>query len=297
MGEGPKRDLIGYGTEPPPAPWPGGARIAVNFCINYEEGGERSPLNGDDGAEARVSDLIVERRMGARDLNMESCYNFGARVGYWRLLKAFTERGLPATVNLVGLAGELVPQPLSAMIKAGFDLHPHGWRWIDFHTLSEAEERAMIQRSIDQVVALTGAAPLGYYAGMPSMNTARLAAEMGFAYHSDVYDDERPYWQTEFSRPILAMPYSLDTNDSRFARGEGYDTADQFERYIRDSFDVLYGEGGGMLTIGLHARLIGRPGRIGALYRLLDYISEHEGAWIARRDDIARAWIAAYPPG
>lgn len=293
---GPRRDLIGYGATPPKAPWPNGARIAVNFCINYEEGGERSVLNGDDGAEARVSDLIVERRIGTRDLNMESCYNFGSRVGYWRLLRAFTDRGLPATINLVGLAGDLVPDPLAAMIAAGFDIQLHGWRWIDYHSLGEDEERVHIQKGIDQVMRLTGHAPLGNYAGLPSLNTRRLSAEMGFLYDSDAYDDERPYWSTEFSRPILVLPYSLETNDSRFSRGEGYETADQFATFIKDSFDTLYAEGGTMLTVGLHARLIGRPGRIKALHQIFDHITAHPDVWVARRGDIAKAWATAYPP-
>ncbi|MBY8976028.1 polysaccharide deacetylase family protein [Rhodobacteraceae bacterium NNCM2] len=293
---GPERDLIGYGAAPPRAPWPNGARIAVNFCINYEEGAERSILNGDDGSEDRLSDVIVERRMGARDLNIESSYNFGSRVGYWRLLRAFTDRGLTATVNLVGHAGELVPDPLAAMIGAGFDLQLHGWRWIDHHTLTEVEERAHIQKGIDQVIRLTGERPLGTYAGLPSMNTRRLSAEMGFLYNSDAYDDERPYWSTEYLHPILIMPYSLETNDSRFARGEGYETADQFVTFISDSFDTLYAEGGTMLTIGLHARIIGRPGRIKALHQIFDHITAHTDVWIARRGDIARVWADAYPP-
>ncbi|MEM9059892.1 MAG: polysaccharide deacetylase family protein [Pseudomonadota bacterium] len=296
MTESPKRDMVGYGATPPTAPWPAGKRIAVNFCINYEEGGERSILNGDDGSEDRISDVIVERRMGGRDLNIESSYNFGSRVGYWRLLKAFTDRGLPATINLVGLAGEQVPEPLNAMLEAGFDIQCHGWRWIDYATLSEAEERTHIAQSVAQAERLTGAKPLGYYAGLPSVNTRRLVSEAGFLYDSDAYDDERPYWSTEFSRPLLVLPYSLDTNDSRFARGAGYETGDQFVRYIKDSFDVLRAEGGAMLTIGLHARLIGRPGRIGALWEILDYISGHPDAWIARRCDIAQVWINAHPP-
>lgn len=296
MAHGPVRDLVGYGATPPRAPWPDGKRIAVNFCINYEEGGERTVLNGDDGSEDRIADVIVKRRLGHRDLNMEQSYGFGARVGYWRLLRAFTERDLPATINLVGHAGEALPDPLKEMIAAGFDIQCHGWRWIDYHTLSEAEEWRHIERSVEQVVRLTGEKPLGYYAGLPSLNTRRLVAEAGFLYDSDAYDDERPYWSTEYSRPILVMPYSLDTNDSRFSRGEGYETGDQFVRYVKDSFDVLRAEGGTMLTVGLHARLIGRPGRIGALWEILDYISGHDETWIARRREIAEAWIAAYPP-
>lgn len=297
---GPSRDLLGYGATPPRAPWPDGARIAVNFCVNYEEGGERSILNGDDGAEARVSDLIVERAIGQRDLNMESCYNYGARVGYWRILTAFTKRNLPATINLVGLAGELVPDPLAAMIDAGWDIQPHGWRWIDYATLSEEDERAHIAQSVDQVIRLTGAPPLGYYAGLPSVNTRRLVCEQaGFAYDSDAYDDDLPYWNTDFERPLLVLPYSLETNDSRFARGEGYNVGREFVEYITDTFDTLYAEGVAgapkMMTIGIHARLLGRPGRIGALHKILDYMTTHDRVWIARRGDIARAWASAYP--
>lgn len=297
----PIRDLIGYGAALPRAPWPGNARIAVNFCVNYEEGGERSTLNGDDGSENRVSDLVSPRRIGTRDLNMEENYAYGARVGYWRILQSFAERHLKATVNLVGLAGELVPAPLAAMVAQGWDLQPHGWRWIDYATLPEAEERAHIALSIAQVERLTGTGPLGYYAGMPSLNTRRIVAEHGgFLYDSDSYDDELPYWSTEFSRPLLVMPYSLETNDSRFGRAEGYQVAREFVEYITDSFDRLYAEGTvrpRMLTIGLHARLIGRPGRIGALTQILDHMLARDRVWIARRGDIARAWARAFPPG
>lgn len=294
----PRRDLAGYGAERPDPQWPGGARVAVNFCINYEEGAELCVLNGDDRSETRVSDLVVPGRTGARDLNMESNYEFGSRVGYWRLIRAFTERGLPATVNLVGLAGELVPEPLAAMIEAGFDLQPHGWRWIDFHDLTEDQERAFIRKSYRQVVALTGAPPLGYYAGMPSINTRRLAIEEGFVYDSDSFNDELPYWTRDFGKPHLVIPYSLETNDSRFGRKEGYQVGDEFFTYLKDSFDILHAEGArqaGMMTVGLHARLVGRPGRIGALCRFLDYVAGHGEAWICRRDDIARHWMRAHP--
>jgi len=294
----PSRDLVGYGANPPHAKWPGGARVAVNFCINYEEGAELCILNGDDRSEARVSDLVVKSRPGARDLNMESNYEYGSRVGYWRILKAFTTRGLPATVNLVGLAGELVPDPLVAMIEAGFDLQPHGWRWIDYHDMPEAQERALIRQSREQVRHLTGHPPLGYYAGMPSLNTRRLAIEEGYVFDSDCYNDDLPWWSHDFGRPHLVIPYSLETNDSRFGRSEGYQVGEEFATYIRDSFDVLYAEGADspkMMTIGLHARLLGRPGRIGALHRILDYTAGHEGVWITRREDIARHWMKAHP--
>ena len=295
----PERDLIGYGGDLPHANWPGDARIAVNFCINYEEGGERCLLNGDDRSEDRVSDLVVASRLGARDLNMESNYEYGARAGYWRLLEAFTRRGLNATVNLVGLAGERNPLALRAMVDAGFDLQPHGWRWIDYHTLSESEEREHIARSIAQVEELTGSKPLGYYAGLPSINTRRLVVEAGcFLYDSDAYNDDLPYWSTEFGRPHLVLPYSLDTNDSRFGRREGFQVGREFFDYIRDTFDWLYREGETrprMMTIGLHARLLGRPGRIGSLHRILDYMLSHGRVWICRREEIARHWAERHP--
>ena len=225
----PTRDFIGYADQPPPVVWPDEARVAVNFCINYEEGGELCILNGDDRSEVRVSDVAVTARHGNRDLNIESSYEYGARVGYWRLLKAFTDRGLQATVNLVGLAGEQNPKALRAMIDAGFDLQPHGWRWIDFDSLDEATERDYIQRSIKQVQELTGTAPLGYYAGLPSLNTRKLVVEAGsFLYDSDVYNDDLPYWSSDYPE-LLLVPYSLDTNDSKFGRAEhDYQVGEEF---------------------------------------------------------------------
>lgn len=295
---GPTRDFLGYADAPPFADWPDGARIVVNFCINYEEGGELSILEGDAHSETRISDVAVPPIEGGRDLNIESSYEYGSRVGYWRLLRAFTDRGLTATVNLVGRAGEVNPQALAAMIDAGFDLHPHGWRWIDYATLSRAEEAAMIGKSIAQVRDLTGAAPLGYYAGMPSMNTRALAREAGFLYSSDVNNDDLPYWSPDHPG-LLLVPYALDTNDSRFGRdGGGYVLGEEFFTYLRDTFDQLYAEGGDrpkMMTVGLHARLLGRPGRIGALHRILDYMMKRDDVWIARRDDIARHWQQRHP--
>ncbi len=295
----PARDLIGYRNDPPKADWPNGARIAVNFCINYEEGAEMCILNGDERSEVRVSDVAVEARYGARDLNIESSYEYGARVGYWRLLNAFTERGLTGTVNLVGVAGEANPYALDAMIEAGFDLQLHGWRWIDYHTLGEDEERGHIAKGVEQAVRLTGEHPLGYYAGLPSINTRRLVVEEGgFLYDSDTYSDDLPYWTNDFGKPHLVMPYSLDTNDSRFARKEGYEVGADFVTYISDAFDCLYAEGAAtpkMLTVGLHARLLGRPGRIGALHKILDHMLAHEGVWICRRGDIAKHWVERHP--
>jgi len=295
----PSRDFIGYADQPPVVVWPDEARIAVNFCINYEEGGELCVLNGDDRSEVRVSDVAVETRIGGRDLNIESSYEYGSRVGYWRLLKAFTDRDLLATVNLVGLAGWQNPKALRAMIDAGFDLQPHGWRWFDYNDLEASAERECIRNSIEQVRQLTGEPPLGYYAGLPSLNTRRLIVEEdNFLYDSDVYNDDLPYWSPDYPE-LLLVPYSLDTNDSKFSRGDhDYQLGDEFFTYLKDSFDILYAEGEThpkMMTIGLHARLIGRPGRIGSLHKFLDYVLGHERVWVCRRDDLARYWAEHYP--
>lgn len=294
--QNPSRQLSGYGRNRPDFDWPSGGKVAVNFCVNYEEGGELCVLNGDDRSEGRIADVAVTSRMGQRDLNIEQSYEYGSRVGYWRLIDAFSARGLKATVNIVGLAAEQVPGPLAAMIAEGWDLQPHGWRWIDFNELTEAEEREMIHRSTEQVVRLTGAAPLGYYAGMPSMNTRRLAIEAGYLYDSDCYNDDLPWWTRDFGKPHLCVPYSLDTNDSKFARREGYDTGSQFVEYVCDSFDTLIRENrAAMMTVGLHARLIGRPGRIGAVHRILDHVMAEPGAWICRRDDLVRHFMEVCP--
>ncbi|HEY5739676.1 MAG TPA: polysaccharide deacetylase family protein [Gammaproteobacteria bacterium] len=298
----PTRDFIGYADRPPNVNWPGDARVAVNFCINYEEGGELCVLNGDDRSEIRLSDVDVVARPGGRDLNIESSYEYGSRVGYWRLLKAFTDRGLTATVNLVGLAGQRNPRALRAMIDAGFDLQPHGWRWFDYHELDVDTEREYIRRSIEQVRELTGEPPLGYYAGLPSLNTRRLVVEAKcFVYDSDVYNDDLPYWSPDYPG-LLLVPYSLDTNDSKFGRAESdYQLGEEFFTYLKDSFDTLYAEGETqpkMMTVGLHARLVGRPGRIGSLHAFLDYLQGHERVWICRRGDLARHWIEHHPnPG
>jgi peptidoglycan/xylan/chitin deacetylase (PgdA/CDA1 family) len=295
----PTRDFIGYADQPPAVDWPGEARIAVNFCINYEEGGELCVQNGDDRSEVRLSDVAVSTRPGGRDLNIESSYEYGSRVGYWRILRAFTDRGLRATVNLVGLAGWQNPRALQAMIDAGFDLQPHGWRWIDYYDLDPSEEREYIRNSVEQVRELTGQAPLGYYAGLPSMNTRRLVVEAGnFLYDSDVYNDDLPYWSPDYPG-LLLVPYSLDTNDSKFARAESdYQLGEEFFTYLKNSFDILYAEGESqpkMMTVGLHARLIGRPGRIASLHDFLDYLQTRDRVWICRRDDLARHWAKQHP--
>lgn len=295
----PTRDFIGYADAPPQVEWPGGARVAVNFCLNYEEGGELCILNGDDRSEQRISDVAVESLIGRRDLNIESSYEYGSRVGYWRLLRAFTDRGLSCTVNIVGRAAEANPVAIRQMVAAGFDLQLHGWRWIDHDPLTEEEEREHIRRQIALATELSGEAPLGYYAGMPSMNTRKLVVEAGnFLYDSDVYNDDLPYWSPDHPGHLL-VPYSLDTNDSRFGRGDRcYQVGGEFVEYITDSFDLLHAEGRTrpqMMTVGLHARLLGRPGRIGALHRILDHMTARGDVWICRRGDLARHWAAQHP--
>ncbi len=296
----PTRDFIGYGADTPKVEWPNGARVAVNFCLNYEEGGELCVLDGDDRSEVRISDVAVEARLGRRDLNIESSYEYGSRVGYWRMLRAFAERGLQGTVNVVGSAVEKNPLAIRAMIGAGFDLQLHGWRWIDHDALDAATERAHIARQIALAAEIGGGgAPLGYYAGMPSMNTRRLVVETGrFLYDSDVYNDDLPYWSPDYPGHLL-VPYSLDTNDSRFGRGDRcYQVGGEFVEYIKDSFDLLHAEGAArpqMMTVGLHARLIGRPGRIGALHRILDHMMARGDVWICRRGDLAQHWARHHP--
>ena len=296
----PPRDLVGFGATPPQVEWPGGARVAVNFCINYEEGAEMCVVNGDDRSEVRLSNQNVKPRVGARDLNIESDYEYGSRAGFWRIMRAFRDRGLPATVNLVGLAGELNPRALEAIAESGFDVQPHGWRWIDYHGMSADEERALIAKCVAQVERITGEHPLGYYAGLPSENTRRLVVEEGgFLYDSDCYNDDLPYWTHDHGKPHLVLPYSLDTNDSRFTLGLGYMVAEQFATYIRNSLHCLHVEGEShpkMMTIGLHARLIGRPGRIAALHAILDDMAGDNAVWVCRRGDLARHWAENYPP-
>lgn len=291
------RDHVGYGAERPRFEWPGGARVALNFCLNYEEGGERNVLDGDDRSEDRICDVAVTPRVGRRDLNAEQSYEYGARVGYWRMLRAFEARGLPATVNLVGAAAERNPHAIRAMVAAGMDVQLHGWRWLDHDGTPEEAERADLARAIAQAEAIAGERPAGVYMGMPSMNSRRLAAEAGLLYQSDVYNDDLPYWAPDHPG-LLLMPYSLDTNDSRFARTNGgYQIAAEFAAYVADGLDVLLSEPGpSMMTVGLHARLIGRPSRFAAVHRILDDAMAREGVWIARRDDVARAFAERMPP-
>lgn len=294
------RDLIGYAGDPPFADWPGGARIAVNFCVNYEEGAEYCLLNGDDQHETLFTDLgAMEALAGERHLNIESAYEYGSRVGFWRILEVLTKRRLKFTVNAVGLALEQNPAAAEAIARADCDIQAHAWRWIDYQFVEEETEREHIRLCVDTIQRLTGARPLGWYTGRPSLNTRRLVVEEGgFLYDSDSYNDDLPYWTHQYGSPHLVLPYSLDTNDSSFTRPIGFSTADEAVRYWCDSFERLLREGQSrpkMMTIGLHGRIIGRPGRIGALERFLDHLDRRDGVWVCRRVDIARHWMERHP--
>ncbi len=297
----PGRDFVGYGGRPPDPAWPGGARLAVNLVLNYEEGAEYSLGEGDGIAESVLSDLAAAPPIeGGRNLNIESLYEYGSRVGFWRILELFRERALPFTVNAVGRALELNPRAAAAIAEADADVQSHGWRWIDYHAVPEDVEREHIAQCVETIERLVGAPPLGWYTGRPSPNTRRLVVEHGgFLYDSDAYNDDLPYWTTDYGRPHLILPYSLDCNDSRCARNQGFDHADDFFVFMRDVFDWLYREGEKtprMMSVGLHCRLIGRPGRIAGLARFLDYLMAHDKVWICKRLEIARHWLEHHPP-
>ena len=294
------RDMIGYGADPPHSHWPGDARLALQFVINYEEGAENSILHGDPAAESFLSEIIgAQPILGARHMNIESLYEYGSRAGFWRLHRAFTSRGLPVTVYGVAMALERNPAAVAAMIEAGWEIASHGYRWIDYQQVPEPVEREHLERAIEIHRRATGERPLGWYLGRCSPNTHRLVAEEGgFLYNADSYADDLPYWDTTHGRAQLIVPYTLDTNDMRFATAQGFNSGDQFFAYLKDTFDVLYREGEHsprMMSVGLHCRLAGRPGRAAALERFLDYACAHDHVWITRRIDIARHWIATQP--
>ncbi len=294
------RDMIGYGAEPPHAQWPNGAKIAVSFVLNYEEGGENCVLHGDKASEAFLSEIIGAQPIpDARHMNMESIYEYGSRAGVWRLLRLFQEFNMPLTVYAVGMALERYPALAEAFVTLGHEVASHGYRWIDYQHIPAEVERADMLRSIDAIRRLTGERPLGWYLGRCSPNTWRLVAEEGgFLYNSDSYADDLPYWDRQFGKPQLIIPYTLDANDMRFATAQGFHTGDQFFAYLRDAFDALYAEGASapkMMSIGLHCRLVGRPGRVIGLRRFLDHIARHSGVWVTRRVDIARHWMATHP--
>ncbi|WP_337052346.1 allantoinase PuuE [Pseudoxanthomonas sp. USHLN014] len=298
------RDLIGYGRDAPHADWPGGARIAVQFVLNYEEGGENNVLHGDAGSEQFLSEIVGAASYPARHMSMESIYEYGSRVGVWRILREFERRGLPLTVFGVAMAMARHPEATAAFVELGHEVASHGWRWIHYQDMDPATEREHLQRAVELHTRLTGSAPLGWYTGRDSPNTRRLVVEHGgFAYDADYYGDELPFWtQVETAdgarKPHLVVPYTLDANDMRFATPQGFNTATQFFDYLRDSFDVLYAEGEDapkMLSVGMHCRLLGRPGRLIALQRFLDHIARHDKVWVCRRIDIARHWQQRHP--
>lgn len=298
------RDLIGYGRQPPHADWPAGARIAVQFVLNYEEGGESNILHGDSESERFLSEIIGASGYAARHMSMESIYEYGSRVGVWRLLNEFEKRELPLTIFGVAMALQRHPELAKTFVDLGHEIACHGLRWIHYQNIDESTERDHMLTALETIEQLTGVTPLGWYTGRDSPNTRRLVVENGnLLYDSDYYGDDLPFW-TEVktsdgeTKPHLIVPYTLDTNDMRFATPQGFNSGEQFYQYLRDSFDVLYAEGEStpkMLSIGLHCRLTGRPGRFGALQRFLDHIQSHDRVWICRRIDIARHWIDRHP--
>jgi putative urate catabolism protein len=290
------RDLAGYGPTPPDPRWPGGARVAVQFVINYEEGAENSVLNGDKGSEAFLSDMVGAASHPDRAMAMESLYEYGSRAGFWRLHRLFTARGVPVTVFGVAKAMEMNPAAVEAMRAAGWEIASHGLRWIDYQYQPEEVERAHIAEAIALHTRLTGSRPLGWYQGRTSPNTARLVAEEGgFLYDADSYADDLPYWDHRHGRAQLIVPYSLDANDMKMVALNGFTEGAQFFNYLRDTFDQLREEGGRMMSVGLHGRIAGRPARTRAVARFLDHVLASGDAWIARRIDIARHWMEVHP--
>jgi putative urate catabolism protein len=306
------RDMVGYGRVPPHAQWPNDARVAVQFVLNYEEGAENSVLHGDKVSETFLSEIIGAQAFEMRHMSMESLYEYGSRAGLWRLLRVFEERRLPLTIFGVAMALKRNPEAVAAFRELGHEMACHGLRWISYQHLDEDTERAHMAEAVQIIRELTGAPPLGWYTGRDSPNTRRLVVEHGgFSYDSDYYGDDLPFWQQveirsadggRIKRAHLVVPYTLDTNDMRFAAMQGFNSGTQFFDYLKDAFDVLYREGDPaglgrpkMLSIGLHCRLAGRPARVASLARFLDYIQSHDKVWITRRIDIADHWRATHP--
>ncbi len=291
------RDLIGYGRTPPHAAWPGGARIAIQCVLNYEEGAERNILDGDAECETFLSDMANPPAIAARHMSMEQIYEYGSRAGVWRLLRLFARYDLPLTVFGVALAMQRNPAVVEAFLEAGHEIASHGWRWINYQSVSEEDERRDMARAIEVHTRLTGERPLGWYTGRTSPNTRRLVAEEGgFLYDADDYSDDLPFWTQAAGKPHLIVPYSLETNDMRFG-GAGMQTGEEFFAYLRDTFDVLYAEGADrpkMMSVGLHCRLAGRPGKMAGLEQFLRYALGHGDVWFCRRIDIARHWRAEH---
>lgn len=297
------RDLEGYRGAPPNPKWPGGARIALQFVLNYEEGGEMCVLHGDTESESFLSEILAPPFAAARHLTMESVYEYGARAGAWRILNLFRERQTPLTVFAVASAMEKNPAPIERALADGHEICSHGWRWINYHGVPEAIEREHLQKAVETHARICGERPLGWYTGRTSENTRKLVAEEGgFLYDADDYSDDLPFWSRVVaapSAPHLVVPYTLDCNDMRFSAPHGFATGGQFYDYLRDNFDALYREGETapkMMSVGLHCRLVGRPGRLEGLRRFLDYALSHKNVWFARRLEIARHWRDRFPP-
>ncbi|MCJ0903052.1 allantoinase PuuE [Rhodococcus sp. ARC_M6] len=298
------RDMVGYGKNPPHPQWPGDARIALQFVLNYEEGGERNVLDGDDGSETFLSEMTPAEAFPNRHMSMESIYEYGSRAGLWRVLRIFEKRRLPLTIFAVARALERNPEAVSAFRELGHEIACHGLRWTSYQTVGVERERADMAEAVAILRDLTGSAPLGWYTGRDSPNTRQLVVEHGgFVYDSDSYADDLPYWvdvpRGDETVKHLVVPYTLDTNDMRFASPAGFPSGDQFFAHLRDAFDVLYSEGAAgapkMLSVGLHCRIIGRPARAAALERFLDHVQAHENVWITRRIDIAQHWKSVHP--
>jgi len=291
------RDFEGYGPNPPDPRWPGGARVALSIVLNYEEGAENTVLNGDAGSELYLHEVAGGSPvLGERNRTVESQFDYGARAGAWRVLRLFQERGLRATIYAVGRALELNPKLAAAFTAQGHEVASHGWRWIDYHGVDEATERAEIARCVETITRLTGTAPVGWYTGRISPRTRRLVAEHGgFLYDSDAYDDDLPHWVRVDGKPTLVIPYTLDNNDMKFAVPPGFAGNDGYEQHLRDSLDLLRREGGRMMSIGIHCRIAGRPARAAALARFLDHVAACPDVWVATRAEIARHWMAEHP--
>ncbi|HEX3793372.1 MAG TPA: allantoinase PuuE [Acidimicrobiales bacterium] len=293
------RNFVGYGQHPPDPQWPNGARIAVQFVLNYEEGGEMSVLDGDPHAETFLSEIVNATPFPDRHMSMESMYEYGSRSGVWRVLRAFARYEVPLTIFAVATALARNPEATSAFVDAGHEIAAHGLRWLSYQDVDVDTERAHMAEAVRLLTSLTGSAPLGWYTGRDSPRTRQLVMEHGgFLYDSDSYADDLPFWASGRGQPHLVIPYALDTNDMRFATAAGFNSGTQFYDYLKDAFDVLHAEGTTapkMLSVGLHCRLAGRPGRTAALERFLDYVTSHDDVWLTRRVDIARHWQAVHP--
>ncbi|KUJ75565.1 allantoinase [Thiomicrospira sp. XS5] len=294
------RDMVGYGANPPKVTWPGKAKLALQFVINYEEGGENCILHGDPASEAFLSEVMgASPWQGQRHMSIETIYEYGSRVGFWRLHRLFTEMGIPVTVFGVAMALQRNPEAVQAMLDADWEIASHGYRWIDYAAVDPEVERSHIRQALEIHTALTGQEPLGWYIGRNSDQTRRiLLEETTPLYDSDSYSDELPFWVQEGDKPHLVVPYTLDANDMRFATSQGFNSGDQFFTYLKDSFDVLYAEGDvapKMMSVGLHCRLVGRPGRFASLKRFIEYVRQHDDVWLCTRADIARHWAANHP--